>query len=184
MDDMPERKGEGHFWLTNHSFLLTLKSDSRLLQDQFLFLPPALFCRSNQRMHILPSTCHLVLPTRLLAVRPVGFRRPLPISLLQLHARPMTMLGSSDVSNANPPPAKRQKLHGRAFWESIGSPKFILAPMVDQSEFVCRPSRHGVSESVTVDGHSKSLPIRLIYAHRHGECLLALSCPRLSANPY
>lgn len=32
------------------------------------------------------------------------------------------------------PPAK--KLHGRAFYESIGSPKFILAPMVDQSEFV------------------------------------------------
>jgi hypothetical protein len=28
------------------------------------------------------------------------------------------------------------KLHGRAFYESIGCPKFILAPMVDQSEFV------------------------------------------------
>jgi tRNA-dihydrouridine synthase 1 len=28
------------------------------------------------------------------------------------------------------------KLHGRAFYESIGSPKFIVAPMVDQSEFV------------------------------------------------
>lgn len=28
------------------------------------------------------------------------------------------------------------KLHGRAFYESIGSPKFVLAPMVDQSEFV------------------------------------------------
>lgn len=28
------------------------------------------------------------------------------------------------------------KLHGRAFYESIGSPKLILAPMVDQSEFV------------------------------------------------
>lgn len=31
----------------------------------------------------------------------------------------------------------RKKLHGRAFYESIGSPKFVLAPMVDQSEFVC-----------------------------------------------
>ena len=31
------------------------------------------------------------------------------------------------------------KLQGRAFYESIGSPKFIVAPMVDQSEFVCRP---------------------------------------------
>lgn len=51
-----------------------------------------------------------------------------------------------------------KKLHGRAFYESIGSPKFILAPMVDQSEFVCIPmlnvygdvligeyNRHGVS---------------------------------------
>ena len=28
------------------------------------------------------------------------------------------------------------KLHGRAFYESIGSPKLILAPMVDRSEFV------------------------------------------------
>lgn len=32
---------------------------------------------------------------------------------------------------------KRGKLHGRAFYESIGSPKLVLAPMVEQSEFVC-----------------------------------------------
>ncbi|KAJ3472562.1 hypothetical protein NLG97_g10888 [Lecanicillium saksenae] len=31
------------------------------------------------------------------------------------------------------------KLHGRAFYESIGSPKFIVAPMVNQSEFVSTP---------------------------------------------
>lgn len=31
---------------------------------------------------------------------------------------------------------KSGKLHGRAFYESLGSPKFVLAPMVDQSEFV------------------------------------------------
>ncbi|KAA8568454.1 hypothetical protein EYC84_007486 [Monilinia fructicola] len=31
-----------------------------------------------------------------------------------------------------------KKPHGRAFYESIGSPKFILAPMVDQSEFAWR----------------------------------------------
>lgn len=30
------------------------------------------------------------------------------------------------------------KLHGRAFYESIGSPKHIIAPMVDQSEFAWR----------------------------------------------
>lgn len=33
--------------------------------------------------------------------------------------------------------AAPQKLHGREFWKSIGSPNVILAPMVDQSEFVC-----------------------------------------------
>lgn len=32
-----------------------------------------------------------------------------------------------------------KKLHGRAFYESVGSPKFIVAPMVDQSEFVGHP---------------------------------------------
>lgn len=35
------------------------------------------------------------------------------------------------ASNGRP-----KKLHGRAFYESIGSPKHVVAPMVDQSEFV------------------------------------------------
>ncbi|KAI0202208.1 dihydrouridine synthase [Astrocystis sublimbata] len=30
------------------------------------------------------------------------------------------------------------KLHGRAFYESLGSPRFVVAPMVDQSEFAWR----------------------------------------------
>jgi tRNA-dihydrouridine synthase 1 len=29
-----------------------------------------------------------------------------------------------------------KKLHGREFYESIGCPKYIIAPMVDRSEFV------------------------------------------------
>lgn len=36
-------------------------------------------------------------------------------------------------------PVTRTKLHGRAFYESLGSPKHIIAPMVDQSEFVSPP---------------------------------------------
>jgi hypothetical protein len=40
-------------------------------------------------------------------------------------------------NGTGPVQAKKAKLHGRAFYESIGSPKLILAPMVEQSEFVC-----------------------------------------------
>lgn len=40
-------------------------------------------------------------------------------------------------NGTSPVHAKKAKLHGRAFYESIGSPKLILAPMVEQSEFVC-----------------------------------------------
>jgi hypothetical protein len=49
------------------------------------------------------------------------------------------MHGSATPANAdplNPPSTMAPKLHGRAFYEAIGSPKHILAPMVDQSEFV------------------------------------------------
>lgn len=48
-------------------------------------------------------------------------------------------------------PAKRRKLTGRAFYESLGSPKMILAPMVDQSEFV----RYFIASRVT-DGTDRA----------------------------
>ncbi|KAI0412287.1 dihydrouridine synthase-domain-containing protein [Xylaria grammica] len=35
-------------------------------------------------------------------------------------------------------PKPKPRLHGRAFYESLGSPKFVVAPMVDQSEFAWR----------------------------------------------
>ncbi|KAI1154211.1 dihydrouridine synthase [Nemania diffusa] len=41
------------------------------------------------------------------------------------------------TSIPTPPPTKT-KLHGRAFYESLGSPRFVVAPMVDQSEFAWR----------------------------------------------
>lgn len=55
---------------------------------------------------------------------------------------PTTSSIPEPVSNGTieaPFPTRTKKLHGRAFYESIGSPKFILAPMVDQSEFVLSP---------------------------------------------
>lgn len=47
----------------------------------------------------------------------------------------------------NAAPAK-QKLFGRAFYESIGSPKHVVAPMVDQSEFVSSPAACAVCSPV------------------------------------
>ncbi|KAM5435415.1 tRNA dihydrouridine synthase [Microsporum canis] len=42
------------------------------------------------------------------------------------------------VSEMKPKSAMKKKLHGREFYESIGSPKMIIAPMVDRSEFAWR----------------------------------------------
>jgi hypothetical protein len=42
----------------------------------------------------------------------------------------------AQATSAGEGQAPRIKLTGRAFYESIGSPKMIVAPMVDRSEFV------------------------------------------------
>ncbi|KAI9646171.1 tRNA dihydrouridine synthase [Ciborinia camelliae] len=50
-------------------------------------------------------------------------------------AHPESIISEKHTNGSSNP---SKKLHGRSFYESIGSPKFILAPMVDQSEFAWR----------------------------------------------
>jgi hypothetical protein len=62
---------------------------------------------------------------------------------------------------------KRAKLHGRAFYESIGSPKLVLAPMVEQSEFVCFLRVNLQIAATSLESNHRS--------NRHGACYLAHS---------
>lgn len=77
-----------------------------------------------------------------------------------------TVSSAPAQNNGTPTANVKTKLHGRAFYESIGSPKLVLAPMVEQSEFVC------FIESLSCSGSSDSSP------HRPGD-----SCPAPSSPP-
>lgn len=61
-----------------------------------------------------------------------------PVSTMTATAT-TTPTTTSTMTAGDDAPAAKPKLHGRAFYESIGSPKYIIAPMVDQSEFVRCP---------------------------------------------
>jgi hypothetical protein len=73
-----------------------------------------------------------------LAVAPAGvFRSPRRLFATMATETVLSAPAQGQINGAVPANGKRVKLHGRAFYESIGSPKLILAPMVEQSEFVC-----------------------------------------------
>jgi hypothetical protein len=62
-----------------------------------------------------------------------------PIStkpFLRLQLATMAVVSDQSAAANAESGASMAKLHGRAFYESIGSPKYVVAPMVDQSEFV------------------------------------------------
>ena len=70
------------------------------------------------------------------------YRRPIhrvsrlisAMSFGNIHTQAERSQGSGSMESL--PTTARRKLEGRAFYESLGSPRLILAPMVDQSEFV------------------------------------------------
>ena len=82
----------------------------------------------------------IVLQTLRLLRRSTKFlwsQRPSRAPCRKMDYMPETGPGNIEASPNGPlrnPP--REKLTGRAFYQSLGSPKMILAPMVDQSEFV------------------------------------------------
>ncbi|CAG8954556.1 hypothetical protein HYFRA_00004473 [Hymenoscyphus fraxineus] len=101
---------------------------------------------------------------------------------------------TSNLSNGDyraPSPSPLKKLHGRAFYESIGSPKLVLAPMVDQSEFAWRMlTRSFMPESSPQDllAYTPMLHARLFnetpkFRHNHFQPLREPLPPRTVSSP-
>jgi hypothetical protein len=74
---------------------------------------------------------------RALVVEPLRVRF---FSMASIAAMTEAATEAAMAAAAVAPAMRKSKLHGRAFYESIGSPKYIIAPMVDQSEFVSQPA--------------------------------------------
>lgn len=128
------------WWWGRQSRTQTL-APSPLLNDTPLYsvsLPPT--APANTHPPPTPRTPHPThlnlspLALRSLLVRARSFSRPISafLSAMAVDTESATPGPSSEA------PAKKRKLIGREFYESIGSPKTIVAPMVEQSEYVCR----------------------------------------------
>ncbi|KAM7202069.1 Dihydrouridine synthase (Dus) domain containing protein [Naviculisporaceae sp. PSN 640] len=84
----------------------------------------------------------------------------------------------------------QKKLHGRAFYESIGCPKAIVAPMVDQSEFIWRmlsrsflpPDQRKSLLAYTPMFHAKLFAESQKYRDTHFQAIRK-STPWLDGNP-
>ena len=90
----------------------------------------------------------------------------------KLRRRFATITMADEGAKSPPPGEAKTRLHGRAFYESIGSPKYIVAPMVDQSEFVrpLQPSKFQVFLSSIALEARRQLTLAPLSSSRPGAC--------------
>ncbi|KAK1751759.1 dihydrouridine synthase [Echria macrotheca] len=119
-------------------------------------------------------------------------------TLLTTTTTTTTVNGSGGGGDAEPvpqpidiAPTTKNKLHGRAFYESIGSPKYVVAPMVDQSEYAWRmltrsflpPSQRRTILAYTPMFHARLFAETPKYRDQHFQPLLGLDGNPASDRP-
>ena len=99
---------------------------------------PLPFSIATTTSHSSTTNFHRIKIEVLHLLAPRRAAKPLPLSIIGTQARTSVKMNPRSVlqNSEGLPHRGTQKLHGRAFYESIGSPKMIVAPMVDRSEFV------------------------------------------------